>query len=396
MNAYPPPGQSDRLGRLLGYLQQDPDNLALLHDASDLALQEGCWVQASALVDRLLAINPQDPASRYRKAVIMSCTGDAAGSLALTQALLAEGMEQDALLFQHARALILSGRHADAEPVLEGLLPRAAALAGFDYLYVRALHGAGRLDDAIRVASSLGEDPVALGMLSLLYTDADRLTEGGAMAARVLALQPDNIDALISAGTVSLAMEEADSGLRHFEQAVRTHGDNGRAWMGIGLARLSRQDFPGARAALEKTVRLIPFHLGSWNALAWIEMLQQDLAAADTTLRSAMRINHNFGETHGTVAVLRAFEQNWPEAKHHADIAVRLQPESFAGRFAQSLILEHRGRPAKARQLLEQVMRNFNAPAGGNLADVVRRYAVRHPSGKAGPPSASTNDKDAT
>jgi tetratricopeptide (TPR) repeat protein len=396
MDALSPPGHSDRLGRLLGYLQQDPDNLALLHDASDLALQEGCWDQASGLVARLLALNPQDPVSRYRKAVIMSCTGDAAGSLALTQALLDEGMEQDAVLFQHARALILAGRHADAEPMLEGLLPRAAALPEFDYLYVRALHGAGRLEDAIRVASSLGEDPVALGMLSLLYTDDDRLAEGGAMAARVLATHPDNIDALISAGTVSLAMEEADSALPRFEQAVRTHGDNGRAWMGIGLARLSRQDFPGARDAFEKTVRLIPSHLGSWNALAWIEMLQQDYSAADATLQAALRINRTFGETHGTVAVLRVFEQNWTEARHHADISVRLQPESFAGRFAQSLLLEHRGRPDKARQLLEQVMRNFNAPAGGNLADVVRRYAARHPAGQTRPPSASTKDKDAT
>ncbi len=396
MSALSPPGHSVRLGRLLGYLQEDPDNLALLHDAADLALQEGCWEEASALVASTLALMPQDPVSRYRKAVILSHAGDATGSLALTQALLDEGQQHDAVMFQHARALILAGRHAQAEPVLEGLLSHAADLPEFDFLYVRALHGAGRLDDAIRVVTSLGEDPVAQGMLSLLYTDDDRLQEGAAIAAAVLATHPDNIDALISAGTVSLAMEDADSALPYFERALKTHADNGRSWMGVGLARLSRQDFPGAREAFEKTVRLMPSHLGSWNALAWIEMLQQDLAAAEATLQAALRINRNFGETHGTVAVLRAFEQNWAEAKHHADIAVRLQPESFAGRFAQTLILEHRGRPDRARQLLEQVMRNFQAPAGGNLADVVRRYAVRHPAGNARLPSAMTTDKDAT
>ena len=342
-----------------------------------------------------LALAPLDPVGRYRKAVILSHDNDAPASLALTQALLDDGVQNDAVLFQHARALILMGRHADAEPVLEGLLPRAGKLPEFPYLYVRALHGAGRLEDAIRVASGLGTEPVAQGMLSLLYTDADRLQEGAGLAATVLATHPDNIDALISAGTLSLAMEEADRALLYFERALQNHADNGRAWMGIGLARLSAQDFPAAREAFEKTVSLIPAHLGSWNTLAWIQILQQDHAAADATLQAALRINHNFAETHGTIAVLRAFEQRWEEARQHADVAVRLQPDSFAGRVARSLILEHRGRPDKARQGIDQLLRNFQAPAGGNLGDVVRRHLLRNPVAGIAPSSASTTDKDA-
>lgn len=396
MSALPSPGMSNRLTRLLGYLEQDPGNLALLRDASNMALEEGRWDQARALVASTLSLMPEDPVSRYRMAVILAHDGDVQGSLALTQALLDEGSQQDAVLFQHARALILAGRHADAEPVLEGLLPRAGQLPEFAYLYVRALHAAGRIDDAIEVATGLGEDPLAQGMLSLLYTDVDRLQEGAALAATVLAAHPENIDALISAGTVSLAMEEADSALPYFERAVHSHADSGRAWMGIGLARMSSQDLPGAREAFEKTVRLMPAHLGAWNTLAWIQILQQDHAAAEATLQTALRINHNFGETHGTIAVLRVFEQQWAEAKKHADIAVRLQSDSFAGRFAQALLLEQRGRPDKARQLVAHVMRNFQAPAGGNLADVVRRHTLRASAGKASSPPISTTNKEAT
>jgi tetratricopeptide (TPR) repeat protein len=394
MNALSPPGHSDRLTRLLGYLEQDPDNIALLHDASNLALQEGCWDEARALVDSTLALMPHDPVSRYRKSVLLTHDGDPGGSLALTQALLDEGLQHDAILFQHARALILAGRHADAEPVLEGLLPRAEGLPEFMHLYVRALHGAGRLEEAIQIAGSLGTDTVTQGMLSLLCIDADRLQEGAGIAAGVLATDPDNIDALISAGTVALAMEEADKALPHFERAVANHANNGRAWMGIGLALMTSQNFPAAREAFEKTVRLIPAHLGSWNTLAWIQILQNDYAAADATLQAALRINHNFGETHGTIAVLRAFEQQWAEAKHHADIALRLQPDSFAGRFAQTLLLEHRGRPDKASQLLEQLMRNFQAPAGGNMIDVVRRNAMRTPAGSGCLSSPSTAPRE--
>ncbi|RZA30521.1 MAG: tetratricopeptide repeat protein [Proteobacteria bacterium] len=396
MNALSAPGDSSRLTRLLGYLEQDPANVALLHDASDLALQEGCWDEARTLVANMLALSPLDPVSRYRKAVILTHDGDAPASLALTQALLDDGVQNDAVLFQHARALILTGRHADAEPVLEGLLPRADNLPEFPYLYVRALHGAGRIKDAIQVAAGLGAEPLAQGMLSLLYTDDDNLQEGAGLAAAVLATHPDNIDALISAGTASLAMEEVDAALPYFKHAIEQHPHSGRAWMGLGLARLSSQDFAAARAAFEQTVTLMPAHLGSWNTLAWIQILQNDHAAADATLQAALRINHNFGETHGTIAVLRAFEQRWDEAKQHADVAVRLQPDSFAGRFAQTLILEHRGQPDKARQLLENVMRNFRAPAGGNLGDVVRRHAIRNPAHRSNPSSASKPDKEAT
>lgn len=379
---------SGRLTRLLGYLQADPDNLALLRDAADQALQDGCWEKAGVLVEAALALAPDDAASRYRMAVIAARRRDGPASLALTQALIDEGQRHDVVLFQHAHALILSGRHAEAEPLLEGLLPRAHALPGFDHLYVRALHGAGRIDDAIRVASNLGDDPAARGMLSLLYADTDRLEEGGALAAAVLATTPDNIDALLAAGTVALAMEEPGTALPCFERAVASHADNGRAWMGIGLARLHKQDFDGARSAFEKTVRLIPSHLGSWNTLAWIQILQKDHAAANATLQAAMRIDRNFGETHGTLAVLRAFEKNWAEAKHHADVALRLQPASFAGRYAQTLLLEHQGNPERARQSLEEIMRNFKAPAGGNLADIVRRRAARHAAG----PSTTTSN----
>lgn len=383
---------SERLTRLLGYLQDDPHNLALLRDAADQALQDDCLAQAGELVEAALALAPDDATSRYRKAVIAARRRDGPASLALTQQLLDEGQRHDAVLFQHAHALILSGRHAEAEPVLEDLLPRANALPGFDHFYVRALHGAGRLDDAIRVASGLGDDLAARGMLSLLYADGDRLEEGRALAATVLATAPDNIDALLAAGTVALAMEEPDAALPCFERAAATHADNGRARMGIGLARLNKQDFDGARSAFEKTVRLIPSHLGSWNTLAWIQLLQKDHAGANATLQAAMRMDRNFGETHGTLAVLCAFEEKWTEAKHHADVALRLQPASFAGRYAQILLLEHQGKPERARQSLEEIMRNFKAPAGGNLADVVRRRAAHHAAGPSTETSHSNKD----
>jgi tetratricopeptide (TPR) repeat protein len=373
------PTSAERLKRLQSYLEQDPDNLHLLHEAADCALQAGQWQEADVLVERALLLAPQDSLSQYRKAVLLAQGGQAQQSLALTQALLDGGQRHDAVLFQHACNLVLAARHLEAEPILSDMQARAGHFPGFAYFHIRALHAAGKLDEAIAVARAVGEDDVAQGMLSLIHIDAENIDEGRALARQVLARQPDNLDALLADGTASLALEDPRAALPSFEGALERQAENGRAWLGIGLARLSLQDLPGAREALEKTVRLMPSHLGSWNALAWLQLLQNDLDGAEATLESALAIDRNFGETHGTLAVLKAIRQEWDMAKRETDIALRLQPESFAGRFAQSLWLEHRGRPEKAQQLLLHVMQNFKSPAGGNLIDVTRRHLARHP-----------------
>jgi tetratricopeptide (TPR) repeat protein len=373
------PTPSDRLQRLQSYLAQDPDNLHLLRDAADCALQQGQWQEAGELLERTLLLAPDDQLSRYRKAVLLAQTGQAQESLALTQALLEAGQREDAVLFQHACSLVLAGRHVEAEPILSELQPRAGHYPGFHYFHIRALHAAGKLDQAIAVAREMGEDDVAQGMLSLIQVDAEQLDAGRALARQVLARQPDNLDALLADGTVSLALEDPQAAVPSFERALARQQENGRAWLGIGLAKLSTHDLPGARVALEKAVRLMPSHLGTWNALAWLQLLQGELDVAERTIESALAIDRNFGETHGTLAVLKAQRQDWEAAKRETEIALRLQPESFAGRFAQSLLLEHRGRPEKAQQLLLHVMQNFKAPAGGNLIDVTRRHLARHP-----------------
>lgn len=373
-----------RLARLLGFLGQDPQNLMLLRDAADEAIKGGEWQQASDLINRALVMAPQDASSRYRMAVVLCQQGEALSALAFTKGLIDEGESNEVVLYQHAKALVLAGRHGEAEPLLDGLQDHATHLPEFDYFHIRALHAVGKLDEAIAKAGSMEGDPIAQGMLSLLYVDADRLDEGQALAQQILARDPHNVDALLAAGTGLLALEKSDVALPAFNEVVRQHPDSGRAWMGIGLARLSAGDLAGAREALTKTVALLPSHLGSWNALAWVQMIQRDHAGASQTLATALDINRNFGETHGTLAVLKAAQQEWSEVEHLAEVAVRLQPESFAGRFAQTLVLEHRGRPEQAALLLENMMRNYSAPAGGNLIDLVHRYAARGVPGKSG------------
>jgi tetratricopeptide (TPR) repeat protein len=370
-----------RLQKILGYLAVDSENKALLAEAADLSLLSGDWAGAKALVQRTLALQPDDPVARYRLAVILLQERNVEESVAITQALIDAGENHPAVQYEHARGLAMSARFDEAEPYLAALLPHAASFAELPYLYIRTLHYLGKVTEAIAFADGYAKehpnDAVAAGMLSLLYLDGEDLVQAAALSAKALEGAPNNLDALVTAGSVALAYEDAEQAKVHFDKAISLSANNGRAWVGSGLVNMLNVDLPAARNDFEKAVESMPGHLGSYNALAWIQILQKDHTAAQKTLEASLEVDRNFGETYGGLAVLAATRGDWDEAKTLAEKAVRLQPASFAGQFARSLVMTHAGHPQRAQALLESVLNNFQVPGGGNLVDAIRRFSVK-------------------
>lgn len=370
-----------RLARLLSYLEVDGKNFALLSDASDLSLQLGDWGGARNLVACALELQPRDAVTLYRMACILLHEFNADRSLAITQGLLDAGETQAAVRFAHARGLVMASRFAEAEPVLVSLLPEAADFPALPHLYIRTLHYLGQVEAAIAFAESYSEqhpdDAMAQGMISLLYLDNDDIAQAAEQSAKALERAPDNMDALLAAGSVALAYEMEGAAKEHFDRALALHDKSGRAWTGLGLVNMLETDLPAARNAFGKAIECMPTHLGTYIALAWVQICQQDYRAAKKTLETVLAIDQTFGETHGGLAVLAALEQDWDNAKRLADVAVRLAPESFSGRFAHSLVMTHRGRPERAQTMLETALKNFDAPGGGSLADAVQRFGRR-------------------
>lgn len=370
-----------RLEKLLGFLQVDTDNFALLSDAADLSMQLGDFAVAKNLVKRALTLQPQDPLARYRTAVILLSERKPEDSVAITQALLEEGHLHAAVRFEHARSLVMLGRFDEAEPIFAGLLPEAASFRELPQLYIRTLHHLGKVDEAIAFASKYmndhPEDGSVQGMLSLLHLDNNDIAQAAELSAKALERAPNNMDALLTAGSVALAYENETDAKTYFDKAIAIYGNSGRAWAGLGLVNMLAMDLPAARNDFERAVEFMPTHLGSQNALAWIQILQRDYAAAKKTLQASLDIDRTFGETHGGLAVLAAVEGDWDNAKRLAEMAVRLQPESFSGRFAQSLIMTHRGHPERAQAMVETVFKNFQVAGGGTLNDALRRFVVR-------------------
>jgi len=370
-----------RLEKLFGFLEADPDNYPLLCEAGDLCLQAGDRVRARPLLEKALAMHADDQGAQYRMSVLLFGEKDWDGSLALTQRILDAGEQHAAVRYQHAVTLIRLAKFAEAEPLLAALLQESGDFPELPHLYIRTLHYLGKLEEATRYATehlqNQPDDAVANGMLSLLYLDQDKFDEADQAAKLVLTTAPDNLDALITAGSTSLAYIKGEEAKELFEHAIEVSPKNGRARLGLGLSGMLEGNLPQAAVQLEKAVECMPEHLGSWNTLAWVQILQRKLDAAERTLEKSLEINRNFGETYGGLAVVAAMRGKWDQAKILTEKALRLQPDSFAGRFAQSLLVAQRGRPQQASAMIDAILNNFTTPGGENLTELVRRFAAK-------------------
>jgi tetratricopeptide (TPR) repeat protein len=380
----------DRLNRLLGYAEADPNNYLLLCEAGDLCLELGDTVRAWPLLEQALVLRPDDPAAQYRMAVLLYQEKAYEGSLSLTARLLEQGHVNAVIRHQHVLCLVAVARLAEAGPLLQSLVDEGAAFAGLPHLYIRTQHYLGKVDEAAAYAVAHlrrhPHDTTGRAMLSLLLLDQEKYIESDRTASEVLMLQPDNLDALLAAGSTAIALEREEQAKGLFSRAIAVSPQNGRAWLGIGLNSMLEGRLEQAAIELERAVRYMPSHLGSWNALAWLHILQHDLDAAWSTFQHSLSVDRNFGEAHGGLAVVAAVRGDWEQVSILADTALRLQPDSFAGRFAHSLLLANRGRPHRASAMIDAMLDASASPAGGSLSGLIRRFAARHQAGSSAGP----------
>lgn len=373
--------QQARLHKLQGYLNADSNNLALLMDATDLSMQLGDWSTAKELVERTLTLQPNDAVTRYRLAVILLHLGQAQESVPITQSLIDAGKTHGAVRFAHAQGLALTGRFAEAEPIFTALLSKASAFREFPYLYIRTLHFLGKIEEALTYANIYAaeqpQDSMVQGLVSLLYLDNDNVEQAAQWSAKALAQAPNNLYALVAAGFAALAYEDEAAAKAHFDKATVLQPNNGRAWAGKGLVNMLDTDLDAAKGDFEKAIEYMPTHLGSYNVLAWIQIMQRDYVGAKQALGRSMEVDPTFGETHGGLAVIAAMQGEWEQAKRLADTAIKLQSDSFAGQFAKSLVMTHRGHPGKAQAMVEMIFTNFMVPSGGNLKAALQRYITK-------------------
>ncbi len=97
----------------------------------------------------------------------------------------------------------------------------------------------------------------------------------------------------------------------------------------------------------------MPEHIGSWHVLAWIQLLQGELVAAERAFERSMTLDRNFSETHGGLAVIAALQGREEEARTSLKRALRLDPQSMSAQCARIVLLRRDGKHDEAKAVLD-------------------------------------------
>lgn len=360
----------ERLDRMKGFLDQDPDNLQLLADVSDLALDAGEVDTARMCVQRALSTTPDDPyfALRLSSVAIAERNFEEAGFI--TQQLLDRGFTQEPILYNHAIALANLEKYNDAAQCLSSI-PLNSDIEGAARLRIRCLHYLGEIDQAIDVANQyLATHPNALdvvSMLSLLHFDNDDLNQAECFADIALRSDKPGLDALLAKGGVELSKlntVEAEQLLHH---AIDIAPTNGRVWMQLGMTELAKLNLENAEKHLQRAVHYMPSHLGSWVALGWVLLLSNKLDQAEEMFNAAQARDDSFAETHSGLAAIAAIKGDFKTAEHLNKVARRLDPNILSNQFVELMRLKAEGRENVAPEFIRNILEKHTLPNGMTL-----------------------------
>ncbi|MGM9514312.1 tetratricopeptide repeat protein [Roseateles sp. DB2] len=375
-----------QLARLQGYLHQDPDNVRLLADVADAQLQLALWDAARSTLGRILSLTPEDPLARYRLAVADHSQGlrDVAARSLL--ALLAEGHEHPVIRWRLARCL---AEAADWPGVCSALetppldqLP-ANLLDDWALLQARAFHHQGSIAQAVSLMQQwqvlCGERGLPLQgrcALATLLLDNEQAEAAAALLARCTPAEIQTQPELSTvAGYLALSEGRGSQALGWFQHSLSLSAGSARAKLGAGLAEAMQGHSDLALQSLKAAVALSPAHLGSWHALAWVQLLAQDLDGAESSVRAALNQDETFGESHGGLALILVLKEQPDEARRRLRTALKLNPQGFNAMVAQWMLANHQTvLTPDVLQKLQQAFEGHVETSNPMLAALLKRW----------------------
>lgn len=370
-----------RLESYRSFFQQDAENFNLFCDLFDLEIQNANRLEAEILINVNNEKWGDEPAFIFRKASLYIATGEFEDAVTIYTDLLSKNIDNAAIRYNLGLSYLMLQNHELAQVNFENVLASDDEIPDVYLQYAISLHYTGDIEKAIEYATRYIEvndqSSIAYGHLALLYLDDEQRDRAENNAKRSLSLDVENREALVTLGSLSLEALSISEAINYFDQTIAKHPESGRAWSGLGLCHMMKKNLSQAENSLSKSVLFMPGHIGTWHALAWCQLVQNKITDAKCSFDSAMDIDRNFGETHGGLAVIDVLNNEKDSALRKIKVALRLDPESFSARFAESLIIGAYDKK-KATQMIEDIFNTDINLNGKKLRDIVSNEFLKH------------------
>ena len=363
----------ERLDRLSGYLEADPNNAGLAVECAEAALAANEPARALELLEGIADPGDLGDAVANLAGIAAMRAGDQAGAQARFASLLETRPDDPSLRFNLAWSRALAGEFEAARETLDAAtiegLPQAAMLD------LQIDHQLGAFERAGEKMAAYLERYPDYGPLqaaaSVLALDLEDVELARACAGRAA----DHPDAMVTLASLDLAENRLEAARERFERSIAIKPANPRAHVGLGLAELAGGRAAGALAHLDRGAEQFGDHLGSWIAAGWAHGLAGDLPTARARFEKALTLDDTFGEAHGSLAALDALEGDVASARRRMEVARRLDPESFSAALAGMLLASAAGDSDKARQIFTLAAGRPLAHDGTTLLEALARLA---------------------
>lgn len=364
-----------RYERLRQYLEVDPDNIILLADCAQAALEADESDAAHSIFHRLDMIEPLVGALANAAGIAAMRSGNQLAAQSWFARVHDENPGDVGVRFNIAWSKALArdfeGAAAILNPDVIDALPQAAMLD------LQITHELGHFDEATEKLENyltrFGEYAPLQAAASVLAMDIDRPDLARASAEK----GGDHPDALTTLATLDLGDRKLDEAKRQFEKALAMRPMNPRAEIGLGLVDLAEGKAHDAASRLDKGAEQFGDHLGSWIAAGWAHFIAGNLDAARDRFETAIRHDDTFGEAQGSLAVVELLQGDIEAATRRMEIARRLDRESFSGALAATLLEQSRGNQEKAEQIFRMALAQPILPDGSTLMNELVRTLGR-------------------
>ncbi|ROH84058.1 hypothetical protein ED236_11685 [Pseudomethylobacillus aquaticus] len=371
----------EQLSRYLQFLEVDPGNLSLIIASGNMAYELGLFDQALELAERGLTIAPAHAELKALRGLVNLSTHHVGLAQSEFEALISEGQGAPVIRYNLAYCRALDGDFEAALALLDDAEAQYKDIPQMLHLKVAALHHLAKVSEAIDLAQAVisqhPDDAVLAGMLSSLHIDNEDYQAAAYYVAVAMKSGNPSADTYASQGSLYLIDQDDDQALSCFEQAIQRKVNNGRAWLGKGLAEMLQNRLPEAQGSFDHAVKYMPNHLGTWQALIWCCIAQGNWSLAEEYVQKSMAMDDTFSESHGALAIIQLNKGQVTEAKSSIRRALKLDPHSFSGQYAQTKLLEYEGQAEQADKVLQAVLDTSLMPDQGTLRDVLVNRLIK-------------------
>jgi tetratricopeptide (TPR) repeat protein len=311
--------QSEKLTRLLSYLEVDPDNTKLLGDALETALAEHATV-ADELALRITRLTDIDPGAAFALSNWHMHQQDWQAGAKVLQNLAQEYPINEAINYNLAQCFAYSGQFEHSFKTLKPLFGFEDRLpsANTSLLFARSAMHIAEYDVAESTLLMLQENEsandAALGLLALLYRDNLNSVKAIAYAQDALRLNPANADANLVLAETYLDDQDTTNAQKYFS-LVLTNRKSHRALRGQAMIQLVHGNAETAEAGFAELFAIQQSTISDYHLLALAQLLQGHHKDALVTLAEALRQEPDNAESRLLKTMMLMLDQQSEQAK---------------------------------------------------------------------------------